>query len=240
MPIGNVVVEPHAGDVVLHDLQDVIEIDRAEREAEHQAERADAERLDPDRPPDLAAQSADRLQHAELAPPIGDRHGQRVHDAEDRDEHGDGDLHRRQAEPLVGDLQNVALELRVRQHEHLRAARHSARESRCRTSGTVAPGFRYDAEDVHRSRRSSIAGTGVRSIEDRALLIRVVDDDADDRQADDAVRRRDLEHVAELQVLELREVVGRPSAPRRPRSRRYMSSAFAGDGRQLRGLAPCC
>ena len=104
VPNGKLIIEPHAGDVVLHDLQDVVQIERAEREAEDQPERADAERLDPDRAPDLPVQTADRLQHAELAAPVGDRHRQRVDDAENRDQHGDGDLHRRQAEPLIGDL----------------------------------------------------------------------------------------------------------------------------------------
>ena len=136
------VVEPHAGDVVLDDLQDVIQIDRAEREAEHEAERADAERLDPDRPPDLAAQSADRPQDAELAPPIGDRHGQRVDDAENRDEHGDRDLHRRQAEPLIGHLQDVALELAGSSARTPDAGRRSARESAAARRAPCAPGFR--------------------------------------------------------------------------------------------------
>ena len=94
------------------DLQHVIQIDRAEREPERQPERADAERLDPDRPADLSAQSADRLQHAELAPPVGDRHRQRVHDAENRDQHRDRNLHGGEAEPLIGDLQDVALRSR--------------------------------------------------------------------------------------------------------------------------------
>ena len=36
---GKLVVQAHAGDVLMDDLQDVIEVDRAEREAEHEAER---------------------------------------------------------------------------------------------------------------------------------------------------------------------------------------------------------
>ena len=48
--------------------------------------------LDPDRPPDLSVHAADGLQHAELAAAIGDRYRQRIDDAQNRDQHGDGDV----------------------------------------------------------------------------------------------------------------------------------------------------
>ena len=64
-------------------------------------------------------ESSDRLQDAELAPAIGDRHGQRVHDPEDGDQHGDGNLYRRQRKPLIRDPEDVVLELAVGEHEHL-------------------------------------------------------------------------------------------------------------------------
>ncbi len=53
--------------------------------------------------------------------------------------------------------------------------------------------------------------------QDGALLVRVVDDDADDRHANDAVRRVDLEQIAEGQPLQLGQVVGQDDA-RAPRA----------------------
>src|SRR5689334_15531709 len=43
------VVEPHPGDVFFDDLQQVIQPDGAECEPQHEPERADAERFEPDR-----------------------------------------------------------------------------------------------------------------------------------------------------------------------------------------------
>jgi hypothetical protein len=67
----------------------------------------------------LAGQAADGAQHAELAPAVGNRHGQRVDDAENRDQHGDRDLHRGQREPLIGHADDVSAELAVGENEHL-------------------------------------------------------------------------------------------------------------------------
>ena len=53
-------------------------------------DRRNAERLDPHGPANLAVETADRPQHAELPPPIGNRDGERVHDAQNRDQHGNG------------------------------------------------------------------------------------------------------------------------------------------------------
>ena len=203
---GKRVLKPHACNVLVNDLQDVVEIDRAQPEAQHEPEQADAERLDPDRAPDLPAQAADRLQDAELAPAVGDRHRQRVDDAQDRHQHGDGNLHRREAEPLVGDLQDVRLQLRVRQHEHLAGARVALEDA--------PPHLRHrhlrlqvHAEEVHRIvvpvllEEASIH-------QDRALLIGVIHDDPDDGQADHTVGCGHFQDLAEGQMLELREVVG--------------------------------
>jgi hypothetical protein len=69
-------------------------------------------------------------------------------DAENRDQHRDRDLHRRQAEPLIGHLEDVALELAVGEHEHLALPGVRSR-IRCRTSAP-ARRLQVDAEDVHR------------------------------------------------------------------------------------------
>src|SRR5262249_60963359 len=138
---------------------------------------------DPRAPPGgatLRVQPADRLQHAQLATAIGDRHGQRVDDAEDRDEHRHGNLDRGEAEPLIGDPDDVAFQLRVREYEQLTVAREPL-ENPLPDLGDVRTAHGVDAEDVH--------GVVVpvpdeeRSIhQDRALLIRVIDAYAGDRQ----------------------------------------------------------
>src|SRR5947208_17168203 len=52
------VIEPKAGDVATHDLQKVEKIHGAERAAYDNADTCDAQRLDPDRSPNLAVQPA--------------------------------------------------------------------------------------------------------------------------------------------------------------------------------------
>src|SRR5262249_7586018 len=117
--VRKLVGEPHASDVLLDDLQKIKQTDRTEDESERQTDAADAQRLEPDRSPDLSVQAADGLKHTQLASSVGDRHRERVDDAEDRHEHGDRDLDRRQAEPLARDSEDVALQLGVREDEEL-------------------------------------------------------------------------------------------------------------------------
>ena len=61
----------------------------AEEEADDGAEQADHERLDHDRPQDLAARGAERAQRRELAHPLSDRDRERVRDHEGADEERD-------------------------------------------------------------------------------------------------------------------------------------------------------
>jgi len=112
----------------VHNLKNVVKVHGAKRESEHQSEHRDAERLDPDGSADLTVQPAHRLKHAELAPTIGDRNRERIHDAENGHQHRHGNLHRRQREPLIGDSENVVFELAVGEHEHLPHSRISAED----------------------------------------------------------------------------------------------------------------
>ena len=67
----------------------------------------------------LSPSSATLALVSELASTIRDRNRERIHDAENGDQHRDGDLHRRQRKPLIGDSENVIFELAVGEHEHL-------------------------------------------------------------------------------------------------------------------------
>ena len=115
-----------------------------------QPDDADRHGLHPDSLPDLPAESADCAQHPQLALSIDDRDGQRVDDAEDRDEHGDEHLAVRELQPLIGQLQDPAPDLGVRQDEQSAAdrRRHAAR-IRCLTSIGSAAGFHVHAKHVH-------------------------------------------------------------------------------------------
>ena len=76
--------------------------------------------------------------------------------------------------------------------------------------------------------------------QDRALLVGIVDHDADDGQADQPVRRRNLEHFAERQMLKLRRGCPTRSDLRPPPPCRYISSAFPATGCAMNRSARCC
>ena len=107
------------------------------------------ERLHPDGAADLAAQAADGLQHAELAPPVGDRHGQRVDDAEDRDQHGDGICMEVRPNHWSVMLQDVGAHARGWQHEHAALAAEALEDPLPHVAGCDA-GLQVDAEHVDR------------------------------------------------------------------------------------------
>jgi hypothetical protein len=60
------------------------------------------------------------LQDAQFAPPVGDRNGQRVDDAEHRYENGNTDLHVTEREPLIGDAHDEVAEFAVGEDEQSR------------------------------------------------------------------------------------------------------------------------
>ena len=80
---------------------------------------ADGPRFHPYGAADLVAQAANGAQHAEFATPIGDRNGERVDDAEYRNQHGDHYLDIGEAEPLVHDLGDVSSDFTVEHHEQV-------------------------------------------------------------------------------------------------------------------------
>ena len=124
------VAQLHARIVPSADLELVVELDGAEREPDHHADDADSDGFQPDRRPDLVAEAADRAQDAELAAAIGDRHGQRVDDAQHGDQNRHHDLDPRHAEPLIRQIEDVAADLRVEQDEQSPVRRHPAKDLR--------------------------------------------------------------------------------------------------------------
>ena len=129
--------------------QHVEEIERAESRAEHQAEDADAERLDPDRPAHLPVQRADGPQHAEFASPILIDTVNVLMMPSTATEHGHGDLQRRQPEPLADEPHDVGScsSALVRTNTWRRPSNRS--RIRCLTVETVGAGRRVDAEQIH-------------------------------------------------------------------------------------------
>src|SRR5438132_4662269 len=70
------VIEIDAAEIPFHDPQAIKKVDRAEACSQHETDNSDTRRLDPDRPPDLVAQTADRLHGAKLPPSIRDGNSQ--------------------------------------------------------------------------------------------------------------------------------------------------------------------
>ena len=140
----------HAGHIAPDDLQNVIQIDRAYCVAQHQTQRSGAERLDPDRPPDLAVPPADSPQDPEFPPTIGDRDDQRVDDPEHTDQDRHRDLNVGQTEPLSREAENVARGGRCCSERTPDAVRRSGRESSVSRRLYRRCGSEIDPEQVHR------------------------------------------------------------------------------------------
>ena len=199
------IVQPHPDDVSLHDLEDVIQIDRPECASEDESDDCHAERFELDRLPDLPTHGADGAKHPELPSSVGNRHRQRVDDAKYSHEHGDRYLQIHQTEPLVGYAQDVPPAVLVRQNEHVSLARVALDDpladvaNRCLTSDpdvkitdrVIVPVFDEDGP-IH---------------EDGALLVGVVHDHADDRQANHPIGSWDVEDITNADLAQLREVV---------------------------------
>src|SRR5258705_8356584 len=84
--------------------------DETERDAEQGAGQAEDAGLDDDRPPDLAAGHPGGTEDADLADPLDDVHGQRVDDAECRDEDRDRGQRIEQAEDAPEGVADGALD----------------------------------------------------------------------------------------------------------------------------------
>ena len=82
---------------------------KADREPEQRAERRHDERLAADHPPQLDAAHPDRAQQPDLARSLVDRQRQRVHDADQRDDHREQQQHVHQPEDLV-ELRQLAVD----------------------------------------------------------------------------------------------------------------------------------
>ena len=141
----------------------------------HQPEQ-DADQPRCRRPPSRSSERtcdrrpADRLQDPELAPPVGDRDRQRVHDAEDRDEDGDDHLRAGHAEPLVGQPRDVVAHFARWRARRSGGCRRSARGS----APSPPPGPRRGARKTRkksRCRRSSVSGEHREVDDQRPLLI---------------------------------------------------------------------
>ena len=76
-------------------------VGQADHQAEHGAEHRDQQRLEVDRAAHLLALHADRPQHPDLAAPFDHRQGQRVDDAEDRDDDRQAEQAVQQADQAV-------------------------------------------------------------------------------------------------------------------------------------------
>ena len=94
------------------------------------------------------------------------------------DQHRNRDLHRGEAEPLIGDLQDVAFQLVVGQHEDLPLPGVLFEDPLPHVRDWRAP-LHVDAEDVHRV-VFPVLEEQAAIHQHCALLIGVVDDDADD------------------------------------------------------------
>src|SRR5215471_6621405 len=173
--------ERDAGEIVLDHLQLVIKVDRAGGDTQDQADGADGGGLHPHGAANLVAQAADGPQDAELPPAVGDRHGERVDDSENGDQHGDDHLKISEAEPLVHDLADVLADFAVGEHEQVALFADAIDDTGVDGVRSGAP-IEVDAEDVH---GVVLEGADVdRAIDhDGAHLVAEVANDTDDRQA---------------------------------------------------------
>jgi hypothetical protein len=106
---------------------------------------------------------------------------------------------------LRGDLQDVVSELVVVQHEHLTLTGEALQDAALHV-GDRGSRCKVDAKEV----RGVIVPVALkdRAIDqNRSLLIRVIDDDTNDRQSDDAGRRGQLKDVSDFAMPELSEIV---------------------------------
>ncbi len=111
------VTDVDAHQIAPRNLDGVVKFDGSEQQAQRESDESDGGRLHPYGVADLLAQSADGLQHAELAPAVGDRNRKGVHDAQHRDQYGHGDLHVGESEPLIGQACNVIAHVFIGEHE---------------------------------------------------------------------------------------------------------------------------
>ena len=125
----------------------------------------------------LLRSAIDRLQDAQLAAPVHDRHRQRVHDPENRDQHGHRDLRVRQRQPLVRQPVDELPHIVVGQHEQP-AIGAQLREDRPAHAGQGGALLQVDAEDVDPV-VVPVARVDRPVEEDHARLIGPVLDDAD-------------------------------------------------------------
>src|SRR5690349_12205988 len=88
-------------------------MDGAQGQPKYQADASNTGRFNPNRQANLTAKSADRLQHAQFAPSVGNGDRERVDDPQNRDEYRDRDLHPSYAEPLLGQIRDVLPHLAV-------------------------------------------------------------------------------------------------------------------------------
>ena len=156
-------------------------------------------------PSDLGAEPSQCSQHPQFAAPIRDRHGQRIHDAEDGHEHGNRNLHVHETEPLIRDSQDVPPALLVREDEDVPPPCVPVDDSlphladgvaRCHPDVEVAHGVVVPIAQEHAAVH-----------EDRALLVGVVQDDADDGKTDASVRSGNVDQVSGVHPAQLREVL---------------------------------
>src|SRR5213078_1770041 len=102
--------------------------------------------------------------------------------------------------PAIRDLQNVLFELAVRQHEHPPLALETIEDALPDVCMNRV-GLQIQPKDVDRV-VVPILDEDLPIHDDRALLIGLIDDDADNRQMNLSVRRVEIDGVAKLQSME--------------------------------------
>ena len=151
--------------------------EQADRDPEHRADQRRDDALVADHPPHLAAAHPDRPQHPELARALEHREGQRVHDAEQRDDHGQAEEDVEDPEDLVHPGGLVGLELALRLELHVREGRERLLERRPRRA-------------VRRHERIALALGG-----ERLVVRRPGDRDLARAERVEPVRLRDAGHA---------------------------------------------
>src|SRR5215469_10848921 len=201
------VAEMQPGDVFGDNFQTEIQLEGAEGESKNQSDGRDGKRFEPNRLPDLVAQSAHGLQHAELAAPVRDRNRQCINDPEYRDENSNRDLDVSDTEPLIRQFQNVLAHAAVRENKQTPLGAKFF-ENASLHIGLGRARREIKPENVDRV-VAPVAPVQATIDEDAALLIRIVGHDPGDRQMQNSVRTRNVHDVTDFEAAQQREVLRR-------------------------------